>query len=280
MRVFISHSSRDEPAVQVLATGRRARGIDVWLDIWEIAPGDDIVARINQGLQQADAGVIVFSEHSRDSRWVESEVSCLTYARICEGKVLIPVTIDNNAWVPPLLRPLARRAIGEIDAIADALLGRRPVPPPLGSPDWGSTERVLISLEPAAAAGEVRVQVRIGPQQYGDPATRSLPPSLRNALADYLRGFRSGLRRSPDAAERTSLESAVADLGRQLRALCLPGDAGDAVADLLDGCPNSRCCWCWTISNRTWRRAAASFWMPICPDFCRNWSPQRNAAGC
>jgi hypothetical protein len=179
----------------------------------------------------------VFSEHSRASRWVESEVSYLTYARICEGKVLIPVTIDNNAWVPPLLRPLARRGIGEIDAIADALLGRRPGPPPLGSSDWGSTERVLISLEPGAAAGEVRVQVRIGPQQYGDPATRSLPQSLRSALADYLRGFRSGLRRSPDAAERASLESAVADLGRQLRGLCLPGDAGDAVANLLDGCP-------------------------------------------
>jgi hypothetical protein len=164
MRVFISHSSQDKPAVQVLAAGLRARGIDAWLDIWEIAPGEDIVDRINQGLQQADAGIIVFSEHSRASRWVESEVSYLTYARICEGKVLIPVTIDSNAWVPPLLRPLARRGIGEIDAIADALLGRRPVPPPLGPADWGSTDRVLISLEPGAAAGEVRVQVRIGPQ--------------------------------------------------------------------------------------------------------------------
>ena len=151
--------------------------------------------------------------------------------------MLIPVTVDNHAWVPPLLRPLARRGIDEIDAIADAVLGRRPAPPPLGSSDWGRTERVLICLQAGEAEGDVRVQVRIGPQQYGDAGSRSLTPSLGSALADYLRGFRTGLRRSPDEAERASLESAVADLGRQLRALCLPGDAGDAVANLLDGCP-------------------------------------------
>ena len=78
MHVFVSHSSQDKPAVRVLATGLLQRGIDAWLDEWEIGPGDDIVAKINQGLEQADAGIIVFSEHSRASRWVESEVSYLT----------------------------------------------------------------------------------------------------------------------------------------------------------------------------------------------------------
>ena len=32
MRVFISHSSRDKPAVEALAGALRARGIEAWLD--------------------------------------------------------------------------------------------------------------------------------------------------------------------------------------------------------------------------------------------------------
>ena len=50
----------------------------------------------------------MFSASSRDSRWVEAEVSYLTYARIQEGKALIPVFVGDEPFVPPLLRPLAR----------------------------------------------------------------------------------------------------------------------------------------------------------------------------
>jgi len=104
MRVFISHSSADKPAVLPLAAALRAKGIDIWLDQWEIAPTDDIVSSINSGLDQADAGIIVFSEHSESSQWVKAEVSYLTYARIQEAKPLIPVTLSASAYVPSLLR--------------------------------------------------------------------------------------------------------------------------------------------------------------------------------
>ena len=53
----------------------RERGIEAWLDKWMIGPGDDIVAKINDGLEQAGAGLIVFSAHSGESRWVEAEVA-------------------------------------------------------------------------------------------------------------------------------------------------------------------------------------------------------------
>ncbi len=72
MRVFISHSSKDKPAVLELATALAAHGIDAWVDSWEIALGDDIVARINAGLEAAGAGLLVLSEHTRESRWVEA----------------------------------------------------------------------------------------------------------------------------------------------------------------------------------------------------------------
>src|SRR5271166_2323873 len=158
MRVFISHSSQDKPAVEALARALRERGIKAWLDKWMIGPGDDIVARINEGLEEAGAGLIVFSAHSRDSRWVEAEVSYLTYARIRENKVLIPVIVGQDAYVPPLLRPLARRGIEEVDAIADALLHRRAGPPPVTSGATGRCERVLVSLRRDGASG-ARVRV-------------------------------------------------------------------------------------------------------------------------
>ncbi|MGZ8711309.1 MAG: TIR domain-containing protein [Thermoanaerobaculia bacterium] len=67
----------------------------------------EIADSFREVVEEANAGLIVFSSHSRESRWVDAEVSYLTYARIQEGKVLIPVVVGDDAYVPPLLRPLA-----------------------------------------------------------------------------------------------------------------------------------------------------------------------------
>ena len=235
LRVFISHSSNDKPAVEELALALRERGIDPWLDKWEIAPGDDIVARINAGLEEAGAGIIVFSRHSKDSRWVEAEVSYLTYARVVESKVLVPVVIGEDAWVPPLLRPLARRGIEEAAVIADALLRRRLGPAGVLPAPSRRVERVVVSLSRESEGG-VRVGMRIGEQEHGAGTLPSLPPALVNAQAAFLNGFRTAVRRSPEAAERGALESGMVELGRALRSFCLPGDAGEVLASLVDGC--------------------------------------------
>ncbi len=236
MRVFISHSSKDKPAVERLALALREHGIEPWLDKWEIGPGDDIVARINEGLDAAEAGIIVFSRHSRESRWVEAEVSYLIYARIEESKVLIPVVAGEDPWVPPLLRPLARRGIEDVEAIAGGLLSRSAGPPPARPAEVGRVERVLIALEREGEGG-VRTSVRIGSQEHGGASFAGLPPALVAAQAEFLRGPRAGLRRSPAEAARAALDQNLAALGRELRALCLPGGAGEALANLVDGCP-------------------------------------------
>ena len=69
------------------------------------------VANINAGLAEAGAGIIVFSRHSRNSRWVEAETSYLTDARIEGQKILIPVALGEDCFVPPLLGPLGRLPI-------------------------------------------------------------------------------------------------------------------------------------------------------------------------
>ncbi len=243
MRVFISHSSQDKPQVEALALALDERGIDPWLDKWEIGPGDDIVASINTGLEEAPAGIIVFSSHTRGSRWVEAEVSYLTFARNVEGKVLIPVMLGKDAWVPPLLRPLARRGIDEIDAIVDALQGRRGGPPRARRPEGGRIELVSISLRPgragsgAGAGSGVEVELSIGNEIHASAAHASIPHALLRVQGTLLNGTVAGHRRDPVAAERAVLEGSLVELGRHLRSFCLPEPSGQALADLLDGCP-------------------------------------------
>lgn len=237
MKVFLSHSSKDKPEVESLALALCERGIEPWLDKWEIGSGENIVAAINKGLEESPAGIIVFSKHSKESPWVEAEINYLTYARTQEGKVLIPVMVGDDAWVPPLLRPLARRGIEEIDAIADALKGRKGGPPPVRAPERGQVQQVLIALHRDTSGEGVQVEVRINGKLHESASHATLPQALFRPQKEFLSGFSSVPHRNPVAAERTALESSVADMGRRLRSLCLPGDAGETVAVLLDCCP-------------------------------------------
>ncbi|MCC7020854.1 MAG: CHAT domain-containing protein [Ardenticatenales bacterium] len=237
MRVFISHSSADKPAVLALAEALHAAGLDVWLDKWEISAGDDIVTSINDGLEEADAGIVVFSEHSRGSRWVEAEVSFLTYVRIQEGRLLIPVIVGESAYVPPLLRPLARRRIDETDAIIDRLRGHIAKPPTVRRPEAGDVVRTVIAVVRDGDSG-LRVSLRIGdaaPTAEWSVAYGAFPRTLAAAQMAFLQGMRAGVRRTPDDVVRQELDSVVVTLGRELRGLCLPGDIGAALTNLVDG---------------------------------------------
>ena len=236
MRVFVSHSSKDKPAVIAFAEALRAHGFEPWVDKWEIGPTDSIVGSINQGLQDADAGIIVFSKNSRDSHWIDAEVSYLTWARLEEKKPLIPVILGEDAFIPPLLRPLVRRRIDEIDAIVDALHTRKATAAtPLGT-RYGQTSTVLITLrrQPDSA---IRIDVKIDGLLHGAATVPGLPRALVQAQNDFLKGPRQGLRREFRSVDRAAQELALAALGDALGGLCLPGDSGAALANLIDGCP-------------------------------------------
>ena len=235
MRVFLSHSSRDKPAVEALARHLRAQGIDAWFDQWEIAPGDDIIARMNEGLEQADAGLIVFSAQSLQSPWVKAEVSSLTYERIKHGQPLIPVQAGDDAYIPPLLRPLCRLALEDHEGIAAALLHRRAGPPPLGSPSLGRQERVRLQLERRGDGGVV-VRAAVADKGTFEAEHPELPAAVREGRALFLRGFGAGVRDWASTG-RATLEAELLALGQALAAFCLPAGAAEALAQLLNVAP-------------------------------------------
>jgi hypothetical protein len=143
-KVFISHATEDKDRF-VLGFARRLRGhgIDAWLDLWEMYPGDKLVDKIfNEELRDADVIVVVVSSTSINKPWVREELNAATVKRINAGKVLIPVVIDN-CEVPEALQSLLWQRIAdlnnyseEFDRIVAAITGRREKPPLGPSPSY------------------------------------------------------------------------------------------------------------------------------------------------
>lgn len=117
MKVFISHSSKDKEFILRLATDlRRREGIDAWLDQWEINPGDKILEKLEEGLSQANVFILVLSQDSVNSRWVDYERQAWLMMQIDEEKRareesrpsmrrLIPV-LYGNCQKPAFLQPI------------------------------------------------------------------------------------------------------------------------------------------------------------------------------
>jgi small GTP-binding protein len=71
--VFLSHSSKDQVVVRAIAERLRADGLRVWLDDWELRPGDSIPAKIEEGLEHSRVLVLCMSAQAFGSDWAQLE---------------------------------------------------------------------------------------------------------------------------------------------------------------------------------------------------------------
>ncbi len=89
---FISHSSPDDRYVAEFVQLVRSLGFDeVFNDSHTIAPDAKFWERIEQGIRECDAFVVILSQASVKSHWVNKEVE---FARQ-NGKRVIPIRIDD-----------------------------------------------------------------------------------------------------------------------------------------------------------------------------------------
>ena len=51
--VFLSHSAKDKDVVRAVAERLRADGLRVWFDEWVLKAGDNISAKIEEGLEHS-----------------------------------------------------------------------------------------------------------------------------------------------------------------------------------------------------------------------------------
>ena len=94
--VFLSHSSKDKPAVRRISHSLESQGISVWLDEAEINVGDSLFQKIADAIESIDFVVAVISNASVTSKWVQKELQLAMTKEILNQKVtVLPLVIDS-----------------------------------------------------------------------------------------------------------------------------------------------------------------------------------------
>jgi hypothetical protein len=110
VRVFVSHSHRDNEFTARLVADLEAADADVWVDSQDIAY-DDFVKKINEGLSGRQWLVLVMTPDALKSLWVHTEVNAamtLVHKRLMRGVIPFVAKLCSEAEIPPLRGPLHR----------------------------------------------------------------------------------------------------------------------------------------------------------------------------
>jgi hypothetical protein len=102
MNVFISHSWKDKTTADIL-TQNLSSMVDVWLDIQNLRPGNQITPTINSALAEMDIVLVLWSRNSANSDGVAAEISTALSLK----KPLIPCRLDDTELDPPIREVLA-----------------------------------------------------------------------------------------------------------------------------------------------------------------------------
>jgi hypothetical protein len=94
-RIFISYAQRDRGIVKRLADALQSAGLSVWLDESSILPGSELPDAILQEVRSADAVLVVVTEASLASAWVQRETEWAAARAHENGILLVPVFVDK-----------------------------------------------------------------------------------------------------------------------------------------------------------------------------------------
>jgi hypothetical protein len=104
-KTFLSYSYKDKSFVRELAEDLTRLGHTVWLDEWEIRVGDSIITKIGRGIEDANYVLVVLSQNSTSSEWVEKEWQAKYWDEINRRKVMVLPVVLEDCSIPTLLRP-------------------------------------------------------------------------------------------------------------------------------------------------------------------------------
>lgn len=119
---FISHAGEDKVRfVMPFAKKLLEHGVDVWVDKWEMLPGDSLVDKIfEEGIKKATAFIIVLSKNSVQKRWVREELNAGLIKRISGQCKVIPVVIDD-CEIPEAVHTIIWEKIKDLDNYEEEL---------------------------------------------------------------------------------------------------------------------------------------------------------------
>ena len=103
---FVSHAHADNDLCDRYVNALRSRGIDIWYDRDNAQAGHFLDREIEEQLERRSAFVLLMTQQSLDSYWVQQELGAYRglVARD-RSRLLLPVRI-GSCQVPPLLNAL------------------------------------------------------------------------------------------------------------------------------------------------------------------------------
>ena len=108
---FISYSTRDQKFAGLLHSQLRGKGARVWLATEDLKIGDRFRAKIDEAIRLYDKLLLVLSENSVKSQWVEAEVEAAFEKEQKQKRtVLFPIRLDDavmdteEAWAADIRR--------------------------------------------------------------------------------------------------------------------------------------------------------------------------------
>lgn len=95
--VFISHATEDkEEFVMPLANKLKEYGVNVWIDKFTLKLGDSLSKSIDEGLREANYGVVVLSKFFLSKGYTDYELRSLISREIGNRKVILPIWHNIN----------------------------------------------------------------------------------------------------------------------------------------------------------------------------------------
>jgi hypothetical protein len=120
---FISYSSKDDHFAKQLLDDLCRAGVKCWRAPENMKIGEKIRSSLENAISRHDKILLVLSENSVNSRWVEKEVEAAFEKEGSEGSVLFPIRLDDAvfkaeaAWVRDIKR---MRNIGDFTGWKDS----------------------------------------------------------------------------------------------------------------------------------------------------------------
>ncbi len=103
MSIFISYSHQDRAFVEQLAASLVRERKNVWVDTWELRPGDSLIQRIQEAVGDADALVVVLSKASVASEWCRKELAVALMRELNERRVVVIPALLEDCDIPVFL---------------------------------------------------------------------------------------------------------------------------------------------------------------------------------
>ena len=148
--LFLSHASKDKGWVGPLAVALRTEGLDIWYDEYEFQIGDNVRAKMDQGLLHSRYGLVVLSPTFFEKFWTQYELDGLFARQSAGEQVILPIwhrlTMDEIAQHSPSLtntyalnssidsvEEIARKVAVKVKGTAGTDSAPQPQTPPTGN---------------------------------------------------------------------------------------------------------------------------------------------------